>query len=192
MRAQAAEGHGNAEIMRGNVNKVSGEVSKAEEGISKSKEHAAYRQEVTGQADEALTVSKEKQATVAADAPGYQDKADEGKELSLIHILLNAGVVEVVNRDAPRPEWMLRVAPPLWDAARDSLISAPGQYTLHAAADLAALEELILPDDFLQRLGHVPSLLAGGKARLLILRGMMGSERLEVAGACLLYTSRCV
>ena len=97
--------------------------------------------------------------------------------------LLNAGVVEVVNRDAPRPEWMLRVAPPLWDAARDSLISAPGQYTLHAAADLAALEELILPDDFLQRLGHVPSLLAGGKARLLILRGMMGSERLEVAGA---------
>ncbi|WP_088889362.1 eCIS core domain-containing protein [Leptolyngbya ohadii] len=80
MKAQAAEGHSNAEIIRGNIARVSGEVGKAEEGIAKAQEHASYRREVVGQAEQALGVSQEKQATVAAQAPGFQSKADEGKE----------------------------------------------------------------------------------------------------------------
>jgi hypothetical protein len=80
LRAQAAEAHANADIVRGNISKVSGEVTKAEEGISKSQQHTAYRREVIGQTDQALGISKEKQAKVAADAPGFKSKADEGKE----------------------------------------------------------------------------------------------------------------
>lgn len=80
MKAQAAEGHSNAEIIRGNVARVSGEVGKAEEGITKAQGHTSYRREVVGQAEQALGVSQEKQATVAAQAPGFQSKADEGKE----------------------------------------------------------------------------------------------------------------
>lgn len=79
MRTQAAEGHANAEIIRGNIARVSGEVTKAEEGIATAQDHAQHRHEVVGQATEALGVSQEKQATVAAEAPGYQTKADEGK-----------------------------------------------------------------------------------------------------------------
>ena len=80
MRTQAAEGHANAEIIRGNIARVSGEVTKAEEGIATAQDHAQHRHEVVGKAEEALGVSQEKQATVAAQAPGYQTKADEGKE----------------------------------------------------------------------------------------------------------------
>jgi hypothetical protein len=80
LRAQAAEAHANADIVRGNISKVSGEVSKAEAGIAKSKDHTTYRREVIGQTDQALGISKEKQAQVAAEAPGFQSKADEGKE----------------------------------------------------------------------------------------------------------------
>jgi hypothetical protein len=80
LRAQAAEGHSNAETTRGNLAKVSAEVSKAEEGISKSQDHATYRREVVGQAEQALGVSEEKQAQVASQAPDFQSKADEGKE----------------------------------------------------------------------------------------------------------------
>ncbi|MEA5463933.1 eCIS core domain-containing protein [Leptothoe sp. PORK10 BA2] len=80
MRTQAAEGHANAEIIRGNIARVSGEVTKAEEGIATAQDHAQHRHEVIGQAESALGVSQEKQATVAAEAPSYQTKADEGKE----------------------------------------------------------------------------------------------------------------
>ncbi len=80
MRVQAAEGHANAEIIRGNVARVSSEVSKAEQGITTAQEHSQYRREVIDQAEQALGVSQEKQATVAAQSPGFQSKADEGKE----------------------------------------------------------------------------------------------------------------
>ncbi len=80
MRTQAAEGHANAEIIRGNIARVSGEVTKAEEGITTAQDHAQHRHEVVGQAETALGVSQEKQSTVAAQAPDFQTKADEGKE----------------------------------------------------------------------------------------------------------------
>jgi hypothetical protein len=78
LQSKAAEGRANADVLRGNLSAVSGEVSKAEEGVSKSKEHASYRHEVLGQARQALTVSEEKAAKVAAEAPGFTSKADEG------------------------------------------------------------------------------------------------------------------
>lgn len=80
MQAQAAEGHANAEIIRGNIARVSSEIGKAEQGITTAQSHAQYRHETIGQAEQALGVSEEKQATVAAGAPDYQSKADEGKE----------------------------------------------------------------------------------------------------------------
>jgi hypothetical protein len=80
MRAQAVEGRGNAQIIRGNLARVGGEISKAEQGITKSQEHTQYRREVVGQAEQALSVSEEKAATVAAQAPEYQSKSDEGRE----------------------------------------------------------------------------------------------------------------
>jgi len=79
MRAQAGEGHSNAEIIRGNIARVSGQVGAAEQGIATAQEHATYRREVVGQAEGALAVSEQKQATVAAQAPDFQSKADEGK-----------------------------------------------------------------------------------------------------------------
>ena len=80
LRGQAADGHANAEIIRGNIALVSGEVTKAEEGITTAQGHAEYRQDTLEQADQALEVSEEKQATVAAGTPEYQSKADEGRE----------------------------------------------------------------------------------------------------------------
>ena len=80
MRAQAAEGRSNAEVTRGNLARVTSEVTKAEEGITTAQTHTTYRREVVGQAQQALGVSEQKAATVAAEAPDYQAKADEGRE----------------------------------------------------------------------------------------------------------------
>ncbi len=102
----------------------------------------------------------------------------------MCRFFLSSGLLEVANRDAPRSEWVLRVPTVLWDIIRGEVTSqpAPGcQY--QPAQSFPALEELILPGDFLRQLVQVPALVHSGKADVIIIRGMQGSERLQVIGA---------
>jgi hypothetical protein len=82
MRAQAAEGRTNAGILRGNLELVRTGVGQAQESITTATGQVTARRGIAGQAREALGVSEQKAATVAAEAPGFQSKADEGKENS--------------------------------------------------------------------------------------------------------------
>ncbi|HLP91156.1 MAG TPA: DUF4157 domain-containing protein [Nostocaceae cyanobacterium] len=78
--AQAAQVRANAQIITGNIQLVKQGVNQAEDGITKSTDHLQYRQEAVGKAKEALQVSEEKASKVAAEAPGFEDKANQGKE----------------------------------------------------------------------------------------------------------------
>lgn len=79
VRQFAGEERGNAQTLRGNLALVRGGITQAETGIATSREHAAFRQDLLGQAREGLAVSQQKTATVAAEAPNFSAKADEGK-----------------------------------------------------------------------------------------------------------------
>ena len=98
--------------------------------------------------------------------------------------LFQVGALEAANPAAPRSEWMLQVPSLLWDAARGSLDRATsGWCVVHLETDFPWPEDLILPEDFIQRLRQAPALLEEGKARVLVLRGTPGSDRRQVVGA---------
>jgi hypothetical protein len=98
--------------------------------------------------------------------------------------LLSAGVLEVVNGEAPRSEWELRVPSMLWDVARGQEAVRPSPWChRHPPEDFPRVTELFLSDDFLERLRQVPELVTTGKANVIVLRGMQGSERVTILGS---------
>lgn len=103
---------------------------------------------------------------------------------SICRPLVQTGLIELSNQDAPRAEWVLRVPHLLWDIARGRFESQPAPWCrVHQATDFAEISELVFPPAFLQHLARVPALVESGRTRALVLRGMQGSERLEVLGA---------
>jgi hypothetical protein len=103
---------------------------------------------------------------------------------SVCRPLVDVGLVEVTNRDAPRSEWVLRVPSLLWDMARGELAAQPAPWCRYRGADVfPALDKLVFDDGFLRQLGQAPALLRDGQTQGVVLRGMQGSERLEVLGA---------
>lgn len=105
--------------------------------------------------------------------------------------LFTAGLVETVDARAPRAEWVLRVPPILWDAARGRRGRlAAGWCTVHAGDRFAALDELIYPPEFIVRLARLPGLVirpgdaaGSGRVRTLILRSLPGSDLPELVGS---------
>jgi ATPase family associated with various cellular activities (AAA) len=103
---------------------------------------------------------------------------------SLCHPLVAAGLAEVVNADAPRSEWTLRVPPPIWTAIRGDRPAEPMTGLTYRGADTApAIDDLIVSEPLRERLRQVQRFLEAGRARTLVVRGMGGSERLELVAA---------
>jgi hypothetical protein len=107
-----------------------------------------------------------------------------GEPWTLCRPLLHAGLLEVLNRDAPRSEWIFRVPAPLWAAMRGEYAREPLPGIRHHPPDaFPALGDLLLGERDGQRLTELRALLAAGEARALVVRGLAGSERLEIPGA---------
>jgi hypothetical protein len=103
---------------------------------------------------------------------------------ALCRPLVDAGLVEVLNGDAPRSEWLLRVPPALWSAARGECGDEPLAGTRRQGREsFTLLSDMILSLGLSERLIEVRRILASGQARALVVRGMAGSERVEVVGA---------
>jgi hypothetical protein len=103
---------------------------------------------------------------------------------SICRPLLTTGFLDMTNKDVPRSEWILRVPSVLWDVLRGDVPSHLTSWCQYHPSDAFPLiEELIFPEDFLGRLEQIPALVMSGKAHAIVLRGMQGSERLQVMGA---------
>lgn len=103
---------------------------------------------------------------------------------TLCNPLVECGLVEVLNRDAPRSEWILRVPFLNWSALRGELSPQPIPGThYHAPDSLLPLNELVLPAAEHAQLSELPPLLASGRTRTIVVRGLPGTERLAVVGA---------
>jgi ATPase family associated with various cellular activities (AAA) len=103
---------------------------------------------------------------------------------SYLRRLQDAGLVRVVNAEAPRLEWALEVTGPLWDALRGEQNEAPAPwFRYHAPAKLPTFAELILPENLHEQLKLIPALLASGEAQALIVRGAQRNGRRTLLGA---------
>lgn len=103
---------------------------------------------------------------------------------SLCRPLLDTGLLVVLNPGDPRDSWQLRVPAELWAALSGALPREPlPGVSFSASAELPALDELTIDGATRRRLREAAALLAGGDARVLLLRGAPGSEREEAAAA---------
>jgi len=109
-----------------------------------------------------------------------------GDGWTLCRPLVDAGVAEIANPDAPRAAWQLRVPSALWTALRGEMPAEPLPGVTHHRADgFAPLDEMVLDGEVRGRLHELAGLLAAGETRAVVIRGLGGSERLEALGAVL-------
>lgn len=107
--------------------------------------------------------------------------------------LLERGLAEVANPDAPRAEWVPRIPPALWTAARGEAPAEPlPGLRHHPAASLPELAELVLAPDRRERLLQAAALLGAGQADALVVRGGAGCDRWRTAAALVLALGRGV
>src|SRR5262245_33727377 len=98
--------------------------------------------------------------------------------------LINAGLVEILNKQSPRSEWLLRVPPLLWDAVRGQVPRPPAPWCKwHDASEFGAVDQLVFDAPTLERMAKVPALLQAQRARVLVLRGAQGADSVHAAGA---------
>ena len=98
--------------------------------------------------------------------------------------LLATGLADVLNADAPRSEWALRVPAPVWSAISGERRAAPSPGLRYQTPDaFTPLRDLILPDAQLARVVELCALVEARQARTVVVRGPAGCDRLEVIGA---------
>jgi hypothetical protein len=102
---------------------------------------------------------------------------------NLCRPLLN-GFIEIPNHDVPRSEWILRVPALLWDVIKGTENFHGNVWCqIHPAKKFPKLQDLIFSEDYLHDLEQAAILAAQGKIKAIVLRGMQGSERLDIIGA---------
>lgn len=98
--------------------------------------------------------------------------------------LVECGLIQIVNHDAPRLQWTFQSPPAVWDALRGDRLHAtiPGLTHLDVAR-LPSLDALVLPAAAKHEIAGVPGLLGAGTAGALILRGPRHNGRRTIARA---------
>jgi ATPases of the AAA+ class len=98
--------------------------------------------------------------------------------------LLHNQLVHVENTQQPRAEWVLKVAPDVWDVIRTGKFSSVhAHYRYSPYGQLNALKTVLIEDALRLRLQAVPSLVKQKRLRNLVLRAPEGSHSVEVMGA---------
>ncbi len=100
--------------------------------------------------------------------------------------LLADGLLVADNREAARAEWLLRIAPHLWDAVQGAFQDQPQlgeRVHIYPPTHFAPLDELVLADRLREQLRHLPALIQRQQVGAIVLRSTPGSGRLAVMGA---------
>ncbi|HEY8735631.1 MAG TPA: hypothetical protein VIO62_01160 [Candidatus Dormibacteraeota bacterium] len=82
LRQGAARETATAHRIRGTIRAAEGKIAQSESGVATLQSHTVYRRQVSGQAKSALTMSEEKAATVAEQAPAVVAKGEQGGQQS--------------------------------------------------------------------------------------------------------------
>lgn len=96
---------------------------------------------------------------------------------------VQCGLLDVMNPDAPSTEWALRIVGPVWKAFCGHPDTEPATGLTHRPHEtLVSLDGMVMEEAQRERLRPVVELLRQ-QGRVLLLRGLPGSDRLETAGA---------
>ncbi len=107
-----------------------------------------------------------------------REAATDADSWTIVRPLFEAGLLEAVNKEAPRAEWVLSVSNLLWDAVKGDVQDQPAQWCRFVPLrELPPIEALIAPKEFLARLKQVPDVITRKEARIIVLRGTPGSDR---------------
>jgi hypothetical protein len=102
----------------------------------------------------------------------------------LIRPLADAGFLQIMNRDAPRSEWILRVPQVLWNVVRGERPESPlAGVRFHPRESLQTLAELVVDEAVSAQLAELDRLAASGRTQTIVVRGMPGTDRLGAVGA---------
>jgi ATPase family associated with various cellular activities (AAA) len=113
----------------------------------------------------------------------FQDE-ETPEAWALARPLIESEFLQVIDRDAPRSAWILRVPTVLWNAVRGECARKPlDKVRYHAAGSLEPLDEMLLDGTLRERLTELIHLATAGRVRAVILRGMPGTDRLGLLGA---------
>ena len=95
--------------------------------------------------------------------------------------LLRSGLLQVLNLEAPRPEWLLSVPHSLWDGLRGD---APAlRWLKHFATQaLCPLDAFVASDEVKQRCAALPVLLGANPDHVLLVRGPQHNGRKTLIG----------
>jgi hypothetical protein len=96
--------------------------------------------------------------------------------------LLRHGLLQVLNPEAPRPEWLLAVPHALWDGLRGD---APSLRWLkhHKTEELCALDAFVTSAEVQAQAAALPGLLAADADAVLLVRGPLHNGRKTLIGA---------
>lgn len=95
-----------------------------------------------------------------------------------VKTLLDSGLIQVINGDAPRLQWVFQSPPAVWDALRGEMRSSPAPWLRFThQAELPAVEDLVVAGPLRKAMEAVPSLLCSGDAKAVIVRGPQHNGR---------------
>lgn len=98
--------------------------------------------------------------------------------------LIQNGLVQVENTQAPRSEWILKVNPQVWDIVRGNFRAhADGKWTLKETNSLLSIDKLTIDADTRNKLQSIPELMRAGRISTLVIRAQEGSHSLDIIGA---------
>lgn len=101
-----------------------------------------------------------------------------------VRLLLDHGLVQVINADAPRLQWVFQSPPAVWDAIRGEMPPLPLPWlTYTPREELPSLDDLVLADDVRRAAASIPALIDAGEACALIVRGPRHNGRRSIVRA---------
>ena len=101
-----------------------------------------------------------------------------------IRVLLDHGLIQVMNHDAPRLQWTFQSPSPVWDAFRgDAAPAGVAGFSFVPHSVLPGADGLILPERTRRDVSAVPALLRSRAATAVVVRGPRHNGRRSVARA---------
>lgn len=123
------------------------------------------------------------EALVAFSSPRL---ADDGAVASAtLRQLIDKGLINVSNPDAARSQWWLRPNQDVWDVVTGVVGRTAGHVP---SGDLPRFEDVVVPDELASRCRRVG--VALDEINLVVVRGAIGSDRLDLVGAIIGSTGR--
>ena len=114
----------------------------------------------------------------------WRASVDGGDARHHLRELCDAGLVQIVNPESSRPQWVLQSPAPVWDAIRGDRVARPAPWLdFRSPAELPHLPDLILPRAIEQKLAAVTRLLADGGIRGIVVRGSHRNGRRTLVAA---------